>query len=71
VAANPDREMTAPLPSAPLVVPGLPALTADRSPSPWAAVAAGGTAIGRKSKEAGVATAGFFTRFAKHVAGSF
>jgi hypothetical protein len=28
-------------------------------------------AIGRTSKDAGIATAGFFTRFAKRVAGSF
>jgi len=41
------------------------------SESPWSAVAAGGTAIGKKSKDAGVATAGFFTRVARRVAGSF
>lgn len=39
--------------------------------SPWAAAAAGGTAIGRTSKDAGVATAGFFSKFARHVASSF
>jgi beta-lactamase regulating signal transducer with metallopeptidase domain len=39
--------------------------------SPWAAAAAGGAAIGRKSKDAGLATAGFFTRLAKRVAGSY
>ena len=70
-AADPDHEVTAPLPSAPSAAPGQTAVTADKSQSPWTAVAAGGTAIGRKSKDAGVATAGFFSRFAKRVAGSF
>ena len=71
VAADPDRTIRAPLPSAPLIAPDLPAVTEDTSQSAWMAVAAGGSAIGRKSKDAGVATAGFFTRFAKRVAGSF
>jgi bla regulator protein blaR1 len=70
-ATDPGRETTAPLPSAELPAPGQPAVTADMPGAPWAAVSAGGTAIGRKSKDAGVATAGFFTRFAKRVAGSF
>lgn len=48
-----------------------PHVTAESSRSPWDAAAAGGTAVGRKSKDAGVATAGFFTRFARRVAGSF
>jgi hypothetical protein len=48
-----------------------PPAAAARTPSPWNAVATGGVAIGRKSKDAGVATAGFFTRFARRVAGSF
>jgi hypothetical protein len=49
-----------------------PAETNTEQPrSPWSAAAAGGTSLGRKSKDAGVATAGFFTRFAKRVAGSF
>ena len=39
--------------------------------SPWTAAAAGGVALGRKSKDAGVATGGLFTRFAHGVAGSF
>jgi beta-lactamase regulating signal transducer with metallopeptidase domain len=46
------------------------AVTAEPQ-SPWTAAAAGGAAIGRKSKDAGVATAGFFTRVARRVAGSF
>jgi beta-lactamase regulating signal transducer with metallopeptidase domain len=71
IAANPDHEIATLLPSVPVGVPAQPAVTVDQPRSPWAAAAAGGTAIGRKSKDAGVATAGFFTRFAKHVAGSF
>ena len=45
--------------------------TADTLRAPWIAAADGGVAIGRKSKDAGVATAGFFTRVAHRVAGSF
>jgi hypothetical protein len=71
VSTDPDREIVAPLPSIALTAAGQPAATAGTPSSPWAAMAAGGTAIGRKSKDAGGATAGFFTRFAKHVAGSF
>jgi hypothetical protein len=48
-----------------------PDATPEPPRSPWAAVADGGAAIGRKSKDAGVATAGFFTRVARRVAGSF
>jgi len=71
IGADPDRAIAAPLPSVPITLPTQPAVTADASQSSWSAVAAGGTAIGRKSRDAGVATAGFFTRFAGHVAGSF
>ena len=39
--------------------------------TPWTAAAEAGTAIGQGSKTAGVATAGFFSRFARRVAGSF
>ena len=46
-------------------------VTAESERSPWSAAADGGAAIGRQSKEAGVATAGFFTRFVRRVAGSF
>lgn len=49
----------------------LPHAEVEDSRSVWSAAADSGTAIGRKSKEAGVATAGFFTRVAQHVAGSF
>jgi len=46
-------------------------VNAEQPRSPWSAVGDGGTALGRKSKDAGVATAGFFTRFGRRVAGSF
>ena len=46
-------------------------VTTEHPQSPWSAAADGGSAVGRKSKQAGVATAGFFTRFARRVAGSF
>ena len=67
-------------PPAATVTPELPSVThTDQAPqvtaepprSPWSAAAAGGVAIGRTSKNAGVATAGFFTRFGRRVAGSF
>jgi beta-lactamase regulating signal transducer with metallopeptidase domain len=45
--------------------------TVEQFRSPGTAAAVGGTAVGRKSKDAAVATAGFFTRFARRVAGSF
>jgi D-alanyl-D-alanine endopeptidase (penicillin-binding protein 7) len=62
------QEQEAPVPS----TPSAPSTIITEQPqSPWTAAAAGGVAIGRKSKEAGVATAGFFTRFARRVAGSF
>jgi hypothetical protein len=48
-----------------------PAAKPEQPRSPWGAAADGGVAIGRKSKEAGVATAGFFSHFARRVAGSF
>ena len=46
-------------------------VTGARERSPWVAAADGGTALGRTSKDAGVATAGFFTRLARRVAGTF
>jgi beta-lactamase regulating signal transducer with metallopeptidase domain len=59
----------------PAAAPDTPPARADSTTqqpqSPWTAATAGGTAIGRKSQDAGVATAGFFTRFARRVAGSF
>jgi beta-lactamase regulating signal transducer with metallopeptidase domain len=47
------------------------AVPVDRERSPWAETADGGKAIGRVSKEAGLATAGFFSKFGRRVAGSF
>jgi hypothetical protein len=40
-------------------------------PTVWGAAAEGGTAIGRGSQKAAVATAGFFTRVSRRIAGSF
>jgi hypothetical protein len=48
-----------------------PAAIAAETRTPWGAAAAGGTAIGKKSKDAAVKTAGFFGRVARRVAGSF
>ena len=39
--------------------------------TPWSATADAGVAIGRGSRSAGVATAGFFSRVGKKIAGSF
>jgi beta-lactamase regulating signal transducer with metallopeptidase domain len=39
--------------------------------APWTAIAGAGVSLGRGSQQAGVATAGFFTRFGKRIAGSF
>jgi beta-lactamase regulating signal transducer with metallopeptidase domain len=44
---------------------------ASAAASPWAEASDGGRVIGRKSKEAGLATAGAFTRLARRIAGSF
>ena len=41
------------------------------SRSPWVAAGHAGVAIGRRSKDAGVATGAAFTRFARQIAGSF
>jgi beta-lactamase regulating signal transducer with metallopeptidase domain len=46
-------------------------IAAEKPRAPWTAVADTSVAIGRKSKNAGVATAGFFSRVARRVAGSF
>jgi beta-lactamase regulating signal transducer with metallopeptidase domain len=50
--------------------PQQPALETTSVP-PWTAATAAGRAIGQGSKNAGVATAGFFTRLSKRIAGSF
>jgi beta-lactamase regulating signal transducer with metallopeptidase domain len=72
-AAEPEAKH--PVAHQPPDVPNTPAersaVVAAEPQSPWTTAAAGGVALGRKSKDAGVATAGFFTRFARRVAGSF
>lgn len=68
-----------PLESAPIEVPVARATAPSTPTSPgetptdstWRAAADGGVAIGRESKKAGVATAGFFNRLGKRIAGSF
>jgi beta-lactamase regulating signal transducer with metallopeptidase domain len=54
-----------------LPTPAVPDVNAQEPRAPWTAAAAGGVAIGRTSKDAGLATAGFFTKVARRVAGSF
>ena len=39
--------------------------------APWRAAADGGVSLGRESREAAVATAGYFTKLGKRIAGSF
>jgi beta-lactamase regulating signal transducer with metallopeptidase domain len=46
-------------------------LSSPPEPTLWGAAADGGTAVGRGSQKAAVATAGFFTRVSKKLAGSF
>jgi beta-lactamase regulating signal transducer with metallopeptidase domain len=53
------------------VPPSPVAAAGEPERSPWAAAADGGKSIGKKSKDAGLATAGVFSRFARRVAGSF
>lgn len=55
----------------PLTPQPQPNASTDPPRTPWGVAAAGGTALGRKSKDAGVATAGAFTRLARRVAGAF
>jgi hypothetical protein len=70
-ATAPDLAV-APRASVPSKLPPTAALVnADAARTPWRAAAAGGVVLGRKSKDAGVATAGFFNRFGRRVAGSF
>jgi hypothetical protein len=51
--------------------PQNPPAVATVTESPWSAAAASGSAIGEKSKNAGLATAGAFRRLAGRIAGSF
>jgi beta-lactamase regulating signal transducer with metallopeptidase domain len=48
-----------------------PDVTVEPERSPWTAMADRGSDLGRKSKDAGVATAGFFSRLGRRVAGAF
>jgi hypothetical protein len=59
------------LAAAPTVLPATLEPSPEKPRAPWTVAADGGVAIGRKSKQAGVATAGFFSRVARRVAGSF
>jgi beta-lactamase regulating signal transducer with metallopeptidase domain len=72
-AGAPPPDVPAPDVSAPDAIRPEPAAAVTIAPrrAPWSAVADGGAAVGRKTKEAGVATAGFFTRMGRRVAGSF
>jgi hypothetical protein len=59
------------MPSTPyLPVAPPPAVNAGSRPV-WSSAADAGVALGRKSKNAGVATGSAFTRFAKKITGSF
>jgi bla regulator protein blaR1 len=60
-----------PSPTPAAVTPQAAGVTGERERSPWVQAADGGTAIGKKSKEAGLATAGFFSHFGRRVAGAF
>ncbi len=56
--------------------PSAPAAQGGRRPtqaalSPWDAAASAGVAVGQGSKQAGLATAGFFSRLGQRIAGSF
>ena len=62
----------------PVIEPVAPAMSgnsrqaADATvPTPWSAAANAGVAVARGSQNAGLATAGFFTRVGKRIAGSF
>jgi hypothetical protein len=72
----PDPEPLPHQPDAPVVTEAVatpvspPPAAGSPDQSPWKDVADGGLVLGRKSKDAGVATAGAFTRFARRVAGA-
>lgn len=59
------------LPGAPVSIPPAASERDADTAFPWRATADGGVALGRGSRRAAVATAGFLTRFGKRVAGSF
>ncbi len=54
-----------------LVAAGASMRAAGATPAPWMAAADAGAGMGRRSQRAGVATAGFFSRFGKSIARSF
>lgn len=60
---------TGPPPRASAAAP--PRIEDDGSSSPWSAAADAGAAVGRGSRNAAMATAGFFSRFGRKIAGSF
>jgi D-alanyl-D-alanine endopeptidase (penicillin-binding protein 7) len=68
---NPEPPVLPALTSVPPIPLDAAEMTAEKSRTPWIAAADSGVAIGRKSKGAGLATAGFFTRFGRRVAGTF
>jgi hypothetical protein len=51
--------------------PGAPVATGQGSNTPWGAAADAGVSIGKGSRQAGVATAGFFSRLGKSIARRF
>lgn len=72
-AAAPTGSTTAPkaVSEADASQPPLPVVTVEPERSPWTDVADRGSALGRTSKDAGVATAGFLSRLGRRVAGVF
>ena len=71
IARTVDHPVVAPPSGLPRALANPSTAAIETSQSPWEAAAAGGAAIGKKATDAGVATAGFFTRMARRVAGSF
>ena len=67
--ATPTQAIVA-LDTAPLTA-DTPRRAGEGAPTPWGLAVDAGEAIGRSSQNAGVATAGFFTRFGKRIARSF
>lgn len=55
----------------PLAPPIAPAAPGQGTTTPWGAAADAGVSIGKGSRQAGVATAGFFSRLGKSIARSF
>jgi hypothetical protein len=71
-SAEPSYDAATEVRSAPPAAVSSPQVEIDQTPRrPWAAAADAAVAIGRGSQNAGVATAGFFTRFSKQIAGAF